>query len=111
MLTATRTSFLVIVLALMISVPSALLAQQAGQAQPQASTASGELVKVDVEAKSIAVKPASGPEVQFTFNDQTKVTGARDVAGLATMSGSQVRVTYGSNRVATEIAIQPKPQQ
>ena len=60
-------------------------------AQAQASSASGELVKVDATAKSITVK-ASGKDEQFTFNDQTKITGAQGAAGLATMEGSQVTV-------------------
>jgi hypothetical protein len=98
---------LVVAFALMVAAPPAVFAQQSGQAQ-QASSAEGELVKVDVNAKVLTVKPAAGPDLQFSFNDQTKVTGARDVAGLATMSGSQVKVTYGSNRMATEIVIQPK---
>ena len=107
MFSMTRISLLVAVLALTIGAPLALQAQQSGQAQ-QVSTAEGELVKVDVNAKMITIKPAEGPEQQFTFNDETKVTGARDVAGLATMSGSAVKVSFRTNRVATEIVIQPK---
>jgi hypothetical protein len=108
MLTTTRISLLVLVAALAIGAPSVVFAQQSGQTQQQASSAEGELVEVNVNAKVITVKPASGPNLQFSFNDETKVTGARDVAGLATMSGSRVKVTYGANRMATEIAIQPR---
>ena len=107
MFSMTRISLLVAVLALTIGVPLAVHAQESGQAQ-QVSTAEGELVKVDVNAKMITIKPAAGPEQQFTFNDETKVTGARDVAGLATMGGSAVKVSFRTNRVATEIVIQPK---
>lgn len=107
----TRTSFVILILALFVGTSSALMAQQgqapAGQ-QQQASSAEGELVKVDVNAKMITVKPATGADLQFTFNEQTKITGARDAAGLATMSGARVRVSYGANRVATEIAVQPR---
>jgi hypothetical protein len=78
-------------------------------AQAQASSASGELVKVDATAKSITVK-ASGKDEQFTFNDETKITGAQGAAGLATMEGSQVTVMYAKDRVASEIRVTPKKQ-
>jgi Cu/Ag efflux protein CusF len=89
------------------------LTASAGQAAPpadqaaQATSASGELVKVDATAKSITVK-ASGKDELFTFNDQTKITGAQNAAGLATMEGSQVTVMYGKDRVASEIRVTPK---
>jgi len=89
------------------------LTASAGQAAPpagaqaQAASASGELVKVDATAKSITVK-ADGRDQEFTFNDQTKITGAQGAAGLATMEGSQVTVMYGKDRVASEIRVSPK---
>jgi Cu/Ag efflux protein CusF len=94
------------------------LAASAGQAPPagappaqaQAASASGELVKVDATAKSITVK-ADGRDQEFTFNDQTKITGAQGAAGLATMEGSQVTVMYtskGASQIATEIRVTPK---
>lgn len=89
------------------------LTASAGQAAPpadqaaQATSASGELVKVDATAKSITVK-AAGKDELFTFNDSTKITGAQGTAGLATMEGSQVTVMYGKDRVASEIRVTPK---
>jgi Cu/Ag efflux protein CusF len=89
------------------------LTASAGQAAPpadqaaQATSTSGELVKVDATAKSITVK-ASGKDELFTFNEQTKITGAQNAAGLATMEGSQVTVMYGKDRVASEIRVTPK---
>jgi Cu/Ag efflux protein CusF len=89
------------------------LSASAGQAAPpadqaaQATSASGELVKVDATAKSITVK-ASGKDELFTFNESTKITGAQGAAGLATMEGSQVTVMYGKDRVASEIRVTPK---
>ena len=91
------------------------LAASAGQAAPpadqaaQATSASGELVKVDATAKTVTIK-ASGKDEQFTFNEQTKITGAQGAAGLATMEGSQVTVMYGKDRVASEIRVTPKKQ-
>jgi hypothetical protein len=75
--------------------------------QAQAATASGELVKVDATAKTLTIK-ADGRDQQFTFNDQTRITGAQGAAGLATMEGSQVTVMYGKDRTATEIQVSAK---
>ena len=89
------------------------LTASAGQAAPpadqaaQATSASGELVKVDATAKSITVK-AAGKDELFTFTESTKITGAQGAAGLATMEGSQVTVMYGKDRVASEIRVTPK---
>jgi Cu/Ag efflux protein CusF len=90
-------------------------AQDAGGARPQqqpaASVASGELVKVDTSAKTITIKTESDPEMVFSYTDATKVTGTKEVAGLATMTGSSLAIRYtkmGEKNVATEIAVQPK---
>jgi hypothetical protein len=80
------------------------------QAKPQAQTARGELSSIDAAAKMLTIKPTDGAEQKFTYNDETKVTGARGgVAGLATQSGKEVVVHFmaqGPNRVATEIEVQ-----
>jgi hypothetical protein len=90
-------------------------AQDSGGARPQqpaASVASGELVKIDTSAKTIVIKTESAPEMQFSYTDATKVTGAdKGVAGLATMTGSSLTIRYtkkGEDNVATEIVVQPK---
>ena len=78
------------------------LAASAGQAAPpaaaaqQAASASGELVKVDATAKTLTIK-ADGRDQEFTFNDQTKITGAQNAAGLATINKTgttQLRVYF-----------------
>jgi hypothetical protein len=76
----------------------------------RAETASGELVKVDVDAKTISIKGADGAETVFSYNDRTDVGGgARDgVAGLATKAGTQVTVHYTSDmgtKTATKIEV------
>ena len=74
----------------------------------------GELTKVDADAKTITVKIASGTEVQFSYNDATEVTGAKDgVAGLATTTASKVTVHFKEDarartRLATKIMVEPK---
>jgi hypothetical protein len=72
---------------------------------------SGELMRVNPDAKMFTVKNATG-EIQFKYSDSTVVTGAqKTVAGLATMSGEQVTVSYrvenGAN-VATQIEVKEK---
>ena len=87
-------------------------APRAAQAPaPKAEVAMGELVRVDTTAKTISVRPAKGDPLVFTYNDATKVSGAGDVAGLATMSGSQVTVHYakqGQTNLASQIEVQKK---
>ena len=92
-----------------LSAGQAAPAQQAPAAQAQ--TASGELVSVDVAAKTLVLKPASGANMTFSFTDETKITGAQNPAGLATMEGSQATVRYTTKdrvQTATEIQIAAK---
>jgi hypothetical protein len=90
-------------------------ASQKAQAQEMAPVR-GELLRVDTEAKTLAVKTSDGTEIQFAYTDQTEVTGAeKGVAGLATMSGVQVTVHYqkqeagakGPAYAATKIEVRP----
>ena len=97
---------LVSFVALPLAASAGQAAEPAGQAA-QATSASGELVKVDAATKSLTIK-AAGKDEQFTFTEQTKITGAQGAAGLATMEGSQVTVMYGKDRVASEIRVSPK---
>jgi len=85
---------------------------QAGQAAPEPAPVVGELTRVNPDAKTIMIKPANGVELTFKYTDATAVTGAeKSVAGLATMSGAQVTVTYkveGTSNVATRIEVRSK---
>ena len=86
---------------------------QDSKASARAEKASGELVKVDVDAKTISIKGADGAETVFSYNDRTDVGGgARDgVAGLATKAGTRVTVHYTSDmgtKTATKIEVQDK---
>jgi len=99
---------------LLIAAASQTFAQDAGGArqQPAASVASGELVKIDTSAKTIVIKTEAEPQMQFSYTDATKITGAeKGVAGLATMTGSSLTIRYtkkGQDNVATEIEVQSK---
>jgi hypothetical protein len=85
---------------------------QAGPTAQEPATAKGELVRVDPDAKTLAIKTASGTEMQFKYTDATSVTGAeKGVAGLATMSGAQLTVSFrieGTSNVATKIEVRGK---
>ena len=95
-----------------VSAQQAAPAEQApAPAQAAAATAQGELVSVDVSAKTFVIKPTSGQNMTFSFTDQTKITGADSPAGLATMGGSQATVKYTTKdrvQTATEISIAAK---
>ncbi len=86
--------------------------QQSDRAPQKPDPVNGELVKVDPVAKTLSVKMTGGAEMLFTYNDQTVVTGGdKSLAGLATMGGSPVTVTYrtdGSNNIATNIEVRQK---
>ena len=86
-------------------------AEQAPAPAPKGEVAMGELVRVDTTAKTISVRPEKGDAMVFTYNDATKVTGAGDVAGLATMAGSNVTVHFakqGQTNLASQIEVQKK---
>ena len=71
----------------------------------------GELVTVDENAKTFAIKTASEGEVKFSYTEETIVAGAdKMVSGLAGV-GTEVTVTYdshGTAKVATRIEVKPK---
>jgi hypothetical protein len=97
--------------------PQAPAAPASAQAQPADTlTSSGELVSVDSKASTLAVKTATGSEMTFKYDNDTKISGAaKGVVGLATMAGSQVTIRYkkdGAANLATSIdvkAAQPRP--
>ena len=80
-----------------------------GQAAQQPGRATGELLQVNTDAKTLSIKAADG-EIQFAYSDATEVTGAeKGAAGLATMKGARVTVyftTEGSSKMATKIEVQ-----
>ena len=91
--------------------PSAPAAAQAGsQAKADTQSASGELLSVDAKASTLSVKTATA-EMTFKYDNDTKISGAtKGVAGLATMAGSQVTVSYkkdGASNIATSIDVKP----
>ena len=76
------------------------------------SVAQGQLVKVDSNAKTIAIRTPQGTQMQFSYTDDTKVTGADEsIAGLATMAGADLTVHFTKTQqenVATQIEVRKK---
>jgi hypothetical protein len=83
------------------------VASQAPQAE---NSFSGTLPKVDAAKKVISVKGTGNePEMTFTYDDKTQVTGAeKTVQGLAGKSDAVLKITYreqGADRIATRIEV------
>jgi hypothetical protein len=107
----------VVAMMLVLAAPSSAQTPQPNdqaQAQQQPSPIEGELVSVDPDAKTLMVKPASGPELKFTYTETTEISGAqKDAAGLATLGEGKVTVHFTEDaktrsRVATRIIVAPR---
>lgn len=94
---------------LLVAFVPSLFAQGLGSEEEAPQTFQGELVSVDDAAQTLTVRDSEGTEMQFTYNDETQVSGADEgVAGLATKSGAQVAVSYqeeGASKTAVQIHI------
>jgi hypothetical protein len=94
--------------------PSPTAQPPAQAAQPVRSPVEGELVSVDTTTKKITVKPLTGPDLVFTYNDKTAISGAqKDAAGLATMKEGRVTVHFSEDadtkaKTATRVIVEPK---
>ena len=70
----------------------------------------GQLVSVDPDTQTLAVKDATGAQIQIVYNESTRVSGGDGtIEGLAAEVGSQVTVYYtddGMTKTATRIEIQ-----
>lgn len=72
----------------------------------------GQLTKVDVEMKTIAVRGNDNREMRFLYTNQTEIVGAHnDAQGLAGTLGTRVRVEYTEKSgiaTASKIEVLPK---
>jgi hypothetical protein len=67
----------------------------AAQAPGDPAPVRGELLSVDLDARTISVRSDDGLTWQFLFTDDTVVNGAGEgTAGLATLRGVTVTVAY-----------------
>ncbi len=104
----------IVVLALAFAaIPAASQAQTSPPGMFGQSTedkmAQGELVRVDTENHTLAIKSAEGNEVEFQYNSETKVVGVSNgVQGLSTKTGTRLMVHYqeqAGQKLATKIEI------
>jgi hypothetical protein len=88
----------------------------ADRAQQMRSPVEGDIVSVDADMKKLTVKPATGADLVFTYNDKTEISGAqKDAAGLATLKEGRVTVHFTEDaatkaKTATRIIVQAKKQ-
>jgi hypothetical protein len=81
---------------------------------PLRSPVEGDLVSVDTVGKKITLKPLTGADLVFTYNDKTEITGAqKDAAGLASMKEGRVTVHFSEDaqtkaKTATRVIVEPK---
>jgi len=70
---------------------------------------SGKLKSVDSDAKKVTITTAAGDDMEFTYNDQTTISGAEGtVEGLSGKSGADVTVSYKEDmgvKTATRIEV------
>ena len=81
--------------------------QALGSAQAN-TTITGELKDVDTKTKTVTVKTAAGPDMKFKYDDATKIAGSKGAAGLATMTGQEVTISYkkdGQSNIASNIEL------
>jgi hypothetical protein len=65
------------------------------QAAGAEKSASGELVRVDTNAKTFTIKSDEGEEMEFFYSDQTVVVGGENgIQGLSSNEGSKLTVSY-----------------
>jgi YD repeat-containing protein len=90
MRTLTRTAIALTSVAVLVFSMAGLAAQEQ---QPQ--QARGELVQVDTDARTVSIRAEDGTQMQFSYNDQTQVSGAQSsIAGLAGERDAKVTVHY-----------------
>ena len=92
-------------------------AQPLSQAPPQQAKpktlepVTGELLSLNTDTKTLVVRTGDA-EMKFSFSEETEIVGAeKGAAGLATVSGATITVTYqehGTANVATKIAVKEK---
>jgi hypothetical protein len=88
--------------------PEPATAASATASNTQAAT--GELREVDLLAKTLTIKDASGKEQTFAFTDSTEVAGAAGSQGLSNQQGNQVIVRYLEQDRHTAVRIEIVPR-
>jgi hypothetical protein len=90
----------------------AAYAIQAPTAPAAKKTFDGQLLKVDVETKTIEVRGTDNRAMRFLYTDQTEIVGAQNGAqGLSSTLGTRIKVEYTEKSgiaTASKIEVLPK---
>ena len=106
MLTRAVASFVVVTL--FSGGASAWAAQEQTTGRSPRSVVTGELLKIDPDARQLSVKAADDTEWTFAYTEKTEIVGEDHVSGLATEEGMLVSVHFivdRKARVATKIEV------
>lgn len=113
---STKLLLLSLALALRLAAAPPALAQQPndqdrGQ-QAQVEVVEGELLEVDPDTRTISVRAPGGGELEFTYTNETVITGADEqTQGIATIEGAHVRVYFTRSDeayTATRVVVESK---
>ena len=100
----------------MVAAFAALLLYSASSAlaagEMTSMTLKGNLIRVSSESHTFVVRGSDDKEVEFTYNDQTEISGASGtIEGLAGKADTSVTVHYkkeGSRNIATKVEVHPE---
>lgn len=85
---------------------------QGRQQHGQVEVVEGELLEVDPDSRTISVRAPGGGELQFTYTNETVITGADEQSqGIATIEGAHVRVFFTRSEdayTATRVVVESK---
>jgi hypothetical protein len=108
----TRTASLLVAATVAVVVALVPVMAQQERMSPEPEKATGTLVRVDTDMRTVSIRTAAGADLAFSYNDQTVVSGdEQTVAGLATLSGTDVTVHFtknGEDRIASKIEVKKK---
>jgi hypothetical protein len=82
-----------------------------GPAAFEVKSFTGQLVKVDVQMKTIDVRGSDGKDIEFLYTDKTEIVGNPVEQGIAGTIGTRVKVDYTEKsgiRTASKIQVIPR---
>jgi hypothetical protein len=91
--------------------PPAAQPTPSSPAETAAEVSIGELQNVDLQAKTLTIKDATGKPDTFLFTDATQINSDSGAQGLSGQKGSQVTVRYverDGSKTAVRIETVPK---
>ena len=82
-----------------------------GPAATEVKSFTGQLIKVDVQMKTIDVRGSDGKDIEFLYTDKTEIVGNPVEQGIAGTIGTRVKVDYTEKsgiRTASKIQVIPR---